>query len=431
MIGTGHRRPTSPLWVVLSALAILAAACGGGGSADTAQPGETPGTSPVRTEDAAGEDEASAPSGDAWRLVMLTNQSGPFAPSGRDALAGAQLRVDEINEEGGVLGRPIELDVQDTATDATRATRLAESLQPSNDLMGVIGPEGAATSLAAKPVLAEKGILQYANTGFWIPGQDGAPGDFDPLYFATHGPTLYGGATAPYRWMESEGYQTVGLLRSSDASGDLYSQLVQMGLEDHDVELVGEEVFDVEAVDVSAQMANLVDQNPDVIYIGTTGPGLATALQAAQDLGVQQPIWAGWGSTTKPVAELVADRLPPAGLFSYGEAVHVYDELPDDWPQKPLLEEVAPAFEEAGTEPTFDGAAAYDQVSILAMALEEVGEADHEAMAEWMETDMGEYVGIAYTYEFSEDDHRGIEGSGIIIRFGEDADFRLVTVLDE
>ena len=428
MIRTRDRRSTSvAFWALISALVLLAAACGGGGgTADEETSPAAPGT-----EATEGDDSAEAPSGDPWRLVMFTNQSGPFAPSGRDALTGAQLRVDEINEEGGVLGRPIELDVQDLATDPTRATQTAESLERTDDLMAVLGPEGAATSLAAKPVLADKNILQYANTGFWIPGQDGIPGDFHPLYFATHGPTLYGGATAPFTWMEGEGYKTVGLLRSSDASGDLYSQLVGMGTENHDVELVGEEVFDVDAVDVSAQMANLVDRNPDVIYIGTTGPGLATALQAAQDLGISQPVWAGWGSTTGPVAELVADRLPEAGMFSYGEAVHVYDELPDDSPQKPLLEEAAPKFEAAGVQPTFDGAAAYDQVSILANALEAVGEADHEAMAKWMETDMGEFVGIAYTYEFSEDDHRGIEGSGIIIRFGDDADFRLVKVLDE
>ena len=323
----------------------------------------------------------------------------------------------------------------DTATDPTRATRLAESLEVDEDLIGVIGPEGTATALAVKPILADKGVLQYANTGYFIPGQEGAAGDFSPNYFSTHGPTVYGAGTSFMEWSEEQGFESVGLLRSDDASGNLYSQVVNAEIGNYDLELVAEEVFPVDAVNVSTQISNIANEDPDVIYIGTTGPGLATALQAVQDLGLQQPVWAGWGSTTAPVAELVADRLPSAGLFSYGEAVHVFDELPEGEnelvaDQVEKLTEIAPTWEAAfGNGPTFDGAAAYDMVYILAMAVEELGSADPAQVSAYLEETMPPYSGIAYDYDFGPEDHRGIEGSGLIIRFTEDGGFEYVESL--
>lgn len=417
------------LHVAVAAVSVLTLAAACGVEASTEEPGAEP-QAQVEAPPAGG-----AGADDAWRLAVYTNQSGAFAPSARDAIQGVRLAVQEVNEEGGIAGRPINIEEYDTATDPTRATRLAESLQVDDDLIGVIGPEGTATALAAKPVLADKGVLQYANTGFFIPGQDGAAGDFSPYYFSTHGPTVYGAATAFMEWSEQQGFETMGLLRSDDASGTLYSSVVNAQIGNSTLELVGEEVFPVDAVNVSAQINNIASADPDVIYIGTTGPGLATALQAVQDLGLEQPVWAGWGSTTAPVAQLVSDRLPTGGLFSYGEAVHVFEELPEGEneqvaDQVERLNEIAPAWEAAfGNGPTFDGAAAYDMVYILAMAVEGAGNADPAQVSAYLENDLEPYTGIAYNYDFSPEDHRGIEGSGLIIRFTEDGGFEFVDSL--
>jgi branched-chain amino acid transport system substrate-binding protein len=401
---------------------LLLTACGGGSSEAPSSSGEASGT--------IGGSGAEL-QGDPVRLVFLTNSSGVFSALSEGSVQGVNAKVDEVNANGGVLGRPLEIDIIDTESDPTRATAVAEGIEPADDLLGVIGPEGTATCFAARSVLVEKQIPHYCSTGAPIPGgADGLiPGEFSPYYFAPASAPVVAGGEAPLAWMDDQGFETVAVISSSDASGQLYGGVFNKFAEGR-IEVVANETFDAAAPDVTAQMTSIRAADPDVIYVGTTGGGLATVLQSVQDLGIDVPIWAGWGNASTTVAELISDLLPPGGLYTYGEAIHVYEELPEDNPQVERLREVNALWRDKFDEPlSVDAAIMWDIIANLVAAAETADTLEADAVVTALESGE-EIAGLAGVYSITADDHRGTQPSNLIISFTEEGNFSLEDMLD-
>jgi ABC-type branched-subunit amino acid transport system substrate-binding protein len=91
-------------------------------------------------------DRLSAPS---VRIGVLVPLSRPgWSEAGRHLLAGLELGVAEVNETGGIAGRPLELDVRDTAADPQKAAASVDDLAES----GVVALTGEYHSVVARAV---------------------------------------------------------------------------------------------------------------------------------------------------------------------------------------------------------------------------------------------------------------------------------------
>src|SRR5699024_8784167 len=93
--------------------------CGGGGSTDTANEGGTT-------------DSESSDDGETIKIGIIADLSGPGAPLGPATYNAAELAVAKINEEGGVLGKQVELLTGDSASDPQVANEQAEMMYESN-----------------------------------------------------------------------------------------------------------------------------------------------------------------------------------------------------------------------------------------------------------------------------------------------------------
>lgn len=420
--------------LMVAAGMLMLAACSG-----TTDPGADPGADPVATTSPTeamgsetGSDATSAPEGDPLRLVFLTNSSGVFSALSAGSVQGVDAKVDEINASGGILGRPVEIEMIDTESDPTRATAIAESIEPGDDLIGVFGPEGTSTCFAVRSVLIEKGILHYCSTGAPIPGgADGLiPGEFSPYYFAPASPPIVAGSVIPFAWMKEQGFTKVGLISSSDGSGQLYGGVLKATLPEG-FELVADESFDATAPDVTPQMTAIRAAEPDVVYVGTTGAGLATVLQSSADLGMDMPFWAGWGNASTTIAGLVSGLLPPGGLYTYGEPIHIIADLPADNIQADALTDATALWQETyGEELNVDAAILWDLITNVAAGVEGAGTTNADDVISWLENDAPVLVGLAGVYDFTPDDHRGTQSSGLVITFTAEGTFALEGTID-
>ena len=81
-------------------------------------------------------------------IVVGTIQdlSGPLAGYGKQARNGMQLRVDEINEQGGVNGRKLKLLVEDSGYDPKKAVLAAQKLVNQDKIFIMMGHLGTATT---------------------------------------------------------------------------------------------------------------------------------------------------------------------------------------------------------------------------------------------------------------------------------------------
>lgn len=125
---------------LLAAFSLLAASCGGG------------------------DDEAS--SDEPIKIGIIADLTGPFTTYGTSLSNSAKLAVDEINADGGIDGRQIELVIEDIQTDVTVTVDKARKLVESDKVNVVIGPIGSDANDAAFKAVAQDGdtLLFYPET---------------------------------------------------------------------------------------------------------------------------------------------------------------------------------------------------------------------------------------------------------------------------
>lgn len=91
----------------------------------------------------------------------IQDLSGPLAGYGKQVRSGMQLRVDELNEQGGVNGRRIVLKFEDSGYDPKRAVLAAQKLVNQDKIFIMAGHIGTAQNLAAMPVQFEKNVINF------------------------------------------------------------------------------------------------------------------------------------------------------------------------------------------------------------------------------------------------------------------------------
>ena len=94
-------------------------------------------------------------------IGTIQDLSGPLAGYGKQDRNGMQLRVDEINEQGGVHGRKLKLLVEDSGYDPKRAVLAAQKLVNQEKIFIMVGHLGTAQNNAAMPVQFEKNIVNF------------------------------------------------------------------------------------------------------------------------------------------------------------------------------------------------------------------------------------------------------------------------------
>ena len=92
--------------------------------------------------------------------------TGTYAALGKNELVGCQMALEAINAKGGVLGRPVELIVEEsTSGDAGVAVQKARKLIDGDKVNFLLGNVNSALSLAMAQVSNEKGVLHIVPGG--------------------------------------------------------------------------------------------------------------------------------------------------------------------------------------------------------------------------------------------------------------------------
>jgi len=91
----------------------------------------------------------------------IQDLSGPVAAFGKAVRQGMLLRIDEVNEQGGVHGRKIKLIAEDNGYDPKKAVLAAQKLVNQDKVFIVAGHIGTAQNMAAMPVQFDKNIVNF------------------------------------------------------------------------------------------------------------------------------------------------------------------------------------------------------------------------------------------------------------------------------
>lgn len=99
------------------------------------------------------------------KIGMVDPLTGVYAAVAQNEVIGARLAVDHVNAAGGILGRPVELLVEDSANDVGTGVQKARKLIERDQVSFVIGDVNSAVAQAIAQVTAEKKVLHIVSGG--------------------------------------------------------------------------------------------------------------------------------------------------------------------------------------------------------------------------------------------------------------------------
>ena len=220
---------------------------------------------------------------DTITVGMLTDLSGPFAANAAPQVAGIQAYWDMVNEEGGVCGRDVEVEVQDHGYDPQRAVSLYRSMAPNVvALQQVLGSPVVAALLP----LAEEDDLYVGGMGWssvvlpyevaQIPGTTYSIESANAIDFLVEEQGL------------SEG-DSVGVVHFvGDLGGDSLAG-AQYAADQYGIEIVAQEITPRET-DLSAQVSALQQADVSAVILGAAPAQLASLAAVMEARGFDVPL---------------------------------------------------------------------------------------------------------------------------------------------
>lgn len=221
-------------------------------------------------------------------LGSIQDLSGPIAGFGKQARLGMMLRVDEINEQGGINGRKIKLIVEDSAYDPKKAVLAAQKLVNQDKIFMMVGHIGTAQNLAAMPVQFEKNVINF----FPITAAREMYEPFHKLkysYAATYFDQM---KTAVPKLAKEKGAKKVCTMYQDDEFGLEVFRGAEAGLKAAGMDFVEKTTYKRGATDFSSQISKMQASGCDMIVLGTIIRETIGAIGTARKAGYN-PIFVG------------------------------------------------------------------------------------------------------------------------------------------
>ena len=245
-------------------------ACSGGAIAEAGSSGET----------SSGE---TASSGDTVKVGILHSQSGTMAMAEKPMIEAAQMAIDEINEDGGVLGKQIEYVLEDGASDAAVFAEKATKLLTKDKVATIFGCWTSASRKAVLPVVeSNDGLL-------WYPVQyEGLESSHNIMYTAPC-PNQQAIPAMDYL-MENckgdDGKLKVFLFGSDYVYPRTTNTIIKAMQKDYGYEVVGEEYIPLGYTDCSTVITKIQETKPDVIINTINGDSNVSFFKQYKDAGL-------------------------------------------------------------------------------------------------------------------------------------------------
>jgi branched-chain amino acid transport system substrate-binding protein len=230
---------------------------------------------------------------DPIKIGVTQPLTGAFAASGNYVLQGAKIAEDEINKAGGVLGRKIQLVVEDNKSNPTEAVSTAEKLITKDKVPVMLGAWSSTLTLAVMPKLEEYGVPMLVETS--SSGKITTSGN--PWIFRIS-PTSEMEAKAFEPLVAKLGIKKADLLGTNNDFGLGAMQEFTKMLKAAGVTIGASETMDPKAVDFSAQLAKIKASGGDTLFVTTAVEQITLILRQAKEQQVTARIITTGGSNS-------------------------------------------------------------------------------------------------------------------------------------
>jgi branched-chain amino acid transport system substrate-binding protein len=299
--------------------------------------------------------------------------TGPFAASGTYVVNGAKIAADEINAKGGVLGKKLELVIEDNKSNPTEAAAVAEKLIVRDKVPVMMGAWGSGFTLAIMPKLMEYKVPMLVETS--SAGKITTSGN--PYIFRISPPSAVE-AVAFAKIVDKLNIGKADFLVVNNDWGRGAAEDFGKMFKQHNIKVGLVETMDPPAQDMSAQLAKIKASDADTLIITTAVEQLTLIFKQAAAIGLKKRIITTGGSQSP-------DQLIEQAGAAANDTTHITFFTP--WkPEVSADPAMAKAFIDewkkrghpfAGLTESFRG---YDGIRTIAAAITKAGKAEPDAI---------------------------------------------------
>ncbi|MCD2143745.1 urea ABC transporter substrate-binding protein [Gordonia paraffinivorans] len=253
----------------LSAVALALSACGSSASDESASGG----TSCVKTD------------GDTIKVGSLNSLSGTMAISEVTVRDSIKLAVEQINDNGGVLGKQIQLIGEDGASEPTVFAEKAEKLISSDCVAAVFGGWTSSSRKAMLPVFEDNNALLYYPVQY--EGLESSPNIF------------YTGATTNQQivpaleYLKEKGVKSLYLVGSDYVFPQTANRIIRAYADANGIEIKGEDYTPLGSTDFSTIVNKVRAADADAVFNTLNGDSNVAFFREYKNVGLtpqQMPV---------------------------------------------------------------------------------------------------------------------------------------------
>lgn len=220
---------------------------------------------------------------DTINIGMISPLTGSFAVNGEQARNAALLAVDQINSNGGIMGKKVNIIVEDGKCDAAATLSAWNKLVKTDKVRIVVGGHCSTETLTIAPLASTTQTLvlanitsavQIANEGDWL--------------FRHSPPSSYIAVKAGEYAVKSLNYKTIGIISEKKEFPQTYTQHFKDSVKALGASITYQEEFLPGTTDFRSIILKIKNSKVDAVLVSTQG-GSTAGLIAKQfrDLGLE------------------------------------------------------------------------------------------------------------------------------------------------
>jgi len=215
-------------------------------------------------------------------LGDLSPRTGAMSVYGTPMSKAAELAVQEINDDGGLLGREVVMEAPDPQSDPQVSQDIVSRLIQQENVDALFGMVSSANRESILPIVTENSQLYFYPALY--------EGGVCNEYTFITGPIPNQNVMPLVEYMVDEFGPNCYLLAADYEFGQISAQWVRRGLDQYGGDVAGEEFFPLDVSNFSSTINNIQQEDPDWIYSLLVGGAHASFFGQAESSGLDYPM---------------------------------------------------------------------------------------------------------------------------------------------
>lgn len=323
------------------------------------------------------------------------------AELGLSGLYGFQAAIDDLNAQGGVLGRKVVGVIRDDAGAPPKSIQNMNELIDNEKVAAVVGPTNSGNALAWLHIPQQKKVpvISHVATATDITARY-AKEPQNYIFRVSMVDREQLALLAAYAVKASKS-KNIAIIADTTGYGQAATKDLQEILTLHGIKPVGIEKFGPKDTDMTSQLAKLKAAGADMIITGSLADATAQVLKSMEKMDYYPGLLSTWGSINTPLVNIAGPKLAEKTVFAASTTEDASDRAAALHKRLVAKHPNMPAFVSA--------AQGYDAVMLIAAAIKQAGGTDGPKLQAALEN-LGAVQGIIKTYEkpFSKEQHEAL-----------------------